>query len=752
MTLDELQKEVTELKNRKEAVARENDDYTLRKIRSNLFFDDETKVQYLANQRFPNEDRPADRYFNKDGTLFYLDDNNILQREFPDNQVTGFLGANLYPNIVPAITFAADVGGGVLGAKKGFELGTKLPIPNPVVKAGTTLATTAIGGLLGTLGIGGGTRLAREGLIQTFYNVPPEELSAMVDDLEISALFGAIPFGQGATRGVLNKFRGKEDSLTYLSKLQGNVNQIIQDASQRFGIDLTVAEASEIGSRGRKIQRFLQEQPNIEKLSSFYADRTAQAREAIEVFAEKIGGLGKVFGDTPTALANKMGEVVEELTKRRKTRASKFYNKLKDADYIKVDGVENVVKKIDEYLSSVRSPSADSIKNFEKFKKMFYDADGNLVDDLMSLDARRTTEMRKLASKLTKAGTGDGAAMYGIMDDLAYLMDETEPLYNLARKIYDPNKPALQLVAKSAIGKYAKFITDKKAANALKDVFDPNVSARSLRNTKRILQAVDPELYNLAKKDFILSQLSRFSKEAQLEGGLPRFQSHFSQKNVKDAMEVMLEPEEFASFYKLNDYLGKAFSIQKSNSPTQPFFQMGVELANEVPKGLTRGAIETGLSTQRFLRNVVTLNMGDDIAKNIALRQNEAYQNQLADYLVSGKPIEELINVFDSYGYAQAQTGIRSIDEGVDAIGSDNDVSFKTERQKEEIEQQLKDLQNQQSLNFSPQMDVPIFQSTSETVDSTDLSPSEVISPTILPDERDREIAMRRQAGIAGLV
>ena len=135
MTLDELQKEVTELKNRKEAVARENDDYTLRKIRSNLFFDDETKVQYLANQRFPNEDSPADRYFNKDGTLFYLDDNNILQREFPDNQVTGFLGANLYPNIVPAITFAADVGGGVVGAKKGFELGTKLPIPNPVVKA-----------------------------------------------------------------------------------------------------------------------------------------------------------------------------------------------------------------------------------------------------------------------------------------------------------------------------------------------------------------------------------------------------------------------------------------------------------------------------------------------------------------------------------------------------------------------------------------------------------------------------------------
>ena len=671
-----------------------------------------------------------------------MDDNGQFQKEFPDNDVVGFFKGTVAPNLVPAATFLADVGGGMAFAKTGFKIGQNLPLPPPYKQIGTVV-TTALGGLIGTFLSGGTARLGREGAIQTFYNVPPEELSAMMDDLEVSSLFGAIPFGQGATRGLINKFRGKEDSLKYLSNLKGDVDKIVQDAKKQFGIDLTIAEASEIGSRGRKIQRFLAEQPNIEKFSKFYADRSSQAKEAIEVLADKFGGTGKVFGDTPTALANRMAEVVEELTKRRKFRAGKFYDKLKDAGYIKVDGIENIVKQIDDAMSSVKSPSADTIKNFTKFKKMFYDQDGQLVDDLMSLDARRTTEMRRLASKLTKAGTGDGAAMFGIMDDLAHLMDETEPLYNLARRIYDPNKPALQLVAKSAIGKYAKFVTDKKAANALKDVFDPNVSARSLRNVKRILQTVDPELYKLAKKDFLLSQLSRFGKEGRLERGLPNFQAHFSQKNVKDAMKVMLEPEEFASFYKLNDYLGKAFSIQKGGSPTQPFFAMGVELANEVPKGVRRGALEASLATQRLLRNLVTLNFGDDIAQSIALRQNEAYQNQLADYLLTGQPIEDVIKVFDTYGYTKAQGLIRGADEAVDYV-SDDDVIYKEERQKRELDAELKNIMNQQSIHATPQINVPIFDVPEDN--------TETLSPSILPNEKDREIALRdMSSGIGSL-
>ena len=205
--LRNLEKRANELNSLQVKVSQENDDYTLRKIRSNLFFDDETRVQFLANQRFPNEDKPADRYFNENGTLFYLDDNGQFQKEFPDNDVVGFFKGTVAPNLVPAATFLADVGGGMAFAKTGFKIGQNLPLPPPYKQIGTVV-TTALGGLIGTFLSGGTARLGREGAIQTFYNVPPEELSAMMDDLEVSSLFGAIPFGQGATRGLINKFRG----------------------------------------------------------------------------------------------------------------------------------------------------------------------------------------------------------------------------------------------------------------------------------------------------------------------------------------------------------------------------------------------------------------------------------------------------------------------------------------------------------------------------------------------------------------
>jgi len=183
MNLEELQKEAAKLKSKKEAVARDYDDYTLRKVRSNLFFDDETRVQFLANQRFPDEDKPADRYFNQDGTLFYMDDDGKFQKEFPDNDVVGFFKGTVAPNLVPAATFVADVGGGMAGAKAGFQIGQNLPLPPPYKQIGT-VATTALGGLIGTFLSGGSARLGREALINSFYNVPPEELTAMMDDLE----------------------------------------------------------------------------------------------------------------------------------------------------------------------------------------------------------------------------------------------------------------------------------------------------------------------------------------------------------------------------------------------------------------------------------------------------------------------------------------------------------------------------------------------------------------------------------------
>jgi hypothetical protein len=46
-----------------------------------------------------------------------------------------------------------------------------------------------------------------------------------------------------------------------------------------------------------------------------------------------------------------------------------------------------------------------------------------------------------------------------------------------------------------------------------------------------------------------------------------------------------------------------------------------------------------------------------------------------------------------------------------------------------------------------PQMQQPVF-----VEPESDLTPPEMLSPTILPDEKDREIAMRQMGGLGSLV
>ena len=85
----------------------------------------------------------------------------------------------------------------------------------------------------------------------------------------------------------------------------------------------------------------------------------------------------------------------------------------------------------------VIEPSPDTVKNLTEFRKMFFKEDGSLVTDLMELDARRTSEMKKLAFKLQGEGTGDAGQIYQVMDNMTALMDEAHPDYALATETTD---------------------------------------------------------------------------------------------------------------------------------------------------------------------------------------------------------------------------------------------------------------------------------------------------------------------------
>ena len=761
------------------AQQKESDNYTIRKAKSHLFFDDDTRIDFLASERFPGDPMGSMKYVNIDGDLYYQNPNGEkvfngtkYTKEFPNNEAVGFFGDKVVPNLMPASTFVADVGGGMAGAKFGFKQGLRLianpanpATKNPYVAGAVLLGSTAAGGFGGNYLLGGVARTGREATIDQFYSLPPEEIAAAHNDLLISSAFSLIPFGQGSmgTAKLLNVFNKDPDALKYLVELRGTTDETIQEA-KRFGFDLTPAQADQIGSRGADLQYFLSRQPDARKITQFYDSQAMQISEAIRTFADDIGSQSGKVGDVNTRLVDTSKRVLDELTAKRKQRATRLYNILKESPGgIKVNHMDNVIDLIDSKIAgevldesgkvvNVIRPADETVKNLEKFKKMFFDKDGVLVEDLMELDARRTTEMKKLAFALQGEGTGDAGTIFGIMDNMTALMDESAPMYRQARRVYDPNKPALQLVEKSAIGRFGKIMTDKQTATAMKNLFDPNVSLKSLRNSRRILQAADPELFKDIKKQFILDQYDKFFRAESLQKGMPGFQKYFSGNKTEAMMKEMLEPEEFANFSRMNELMGMAFKIPTSGSQTQPLTEMASQLAHEGLGGKTKAA-QTGLALINLAGRFATGRLGEDVIGRIAKDQQQGYLNILTDQLLEGpdtiKNLDEVYNFFNTNEFMIKQTGLRGGVEGYQGITEPSVQPYTGNEQPAQPEQPgYEDLLNQIN-SMSPTdgaMNQPAFD-----MPSSDLAPPQMLSPTILPDEKDREIAMRQMGGLGSL-
>ena len=276
MSQSELDKDIQEINRinvKQQQVDQINDKYMMRKTRANLFMNQDTMIDYLASERFPDNPNASFKYKTNDqGDLLYWDDSTgNWQKEFPNLADYGLMGDKIVPNLVPATTFISDVAGGIVGAKKGFEKGLKKAATgpkNPWAVAATIFGYTAVGGVAGNLAVGGTNRYTRELIIDQFYNAPPEEMAAAIKDLGISSAFSAIPFGMGPTRKVVNKFLGRDDLLKMLVNLRTSTDEIIKE-SKKFGIELTPAEAGEIANKGIGIQHFCRHNLKFQTLEIF---------------------------------------------------------------------------------------------------------------------------------------------------------------------------------------------------------------------------------------------------------------------------------------------------------------------------------------------------------------------------------------------------------------------------------------------------------------------------------------------------
>ena len=720
-------------------------------------------LEFLAAERFPNDSLAALRYSIEDGEIFYEDPvTKQKTKEFVRPQDASLFDEYLYPNIAPVATFGFDVAGGMAGATKGFQKSTQLVknlgIKNPYVASAITLGGTALGGGTGAFGAGLIPRGGRLAAANYFYNTPPEELAAAARDLGISTAFSLIPFGAGPTSRVVSKFGGREKALRDLFDLKTDVQGVIDEA-RKLGIDLSVAEAAIVqngtAKRAADIQFFLSKQPQIQKVHDFYQNRAARAREAVISFADSMSNVGKQFGSPQERVTQAANSAIKMLSERRQARASKIYDALRE------EGVQVDLNPFVAELSSVINDpktGANVRKLYEDFRSALFeqrrspkgkfaeDYDAPLTD-LMVLSDRRNDELAKLVKNAKDDNLERIAA--DLRDSLTDELDRANEAYAFARRVYDPSKPAIEAIERSAIGRmsglFEKGADDKRVAKALKDIFDPNISPRSMRNVRRVLETVDPDGWQQAKKFYINDRLAQATTQ-NLEGGMPSFQRIFAAPKERALLSEMFSPEEFDSFYRINDLLGTAFNaVKRGGSDTQPLLALEKELASDSTP-LKGKALSLALSIVKLPGRILSGTIGDDLAAGIGRRQQEAYLNNLADVMFDPdgmKTLDEVFDYFNTTEYGVKQAATRGAAEAVEAMSEDKERLYDpTQRVEEEIMKP-----DQSSLNmidpFAPLPSTTITQ-------PGGVAPSP-LSPTLLPDEEDRLIAAR-QAGIGGLL
>jgi len=729
-----------------------------RKAVSNLFFDENSMLEYLAEQRFPGDSTAPLRYSYVDGELVYEDENGNLVPEFGDLEEASTLEKYLIPNIVPATTLAADITGGIMGAGKGFAegvlLAAKSPVRHPLALAAIILGSTAVGGFAGNLVVGGAARTGRQALLDSFYNTPPEELAAAQKDLLVSSALSAIPFGVGHATQIMNKFRGKEDSLQYLISLRKDMQGTIDEAA-RMGIVLTPAEAAEFASRAVNLQFFLSRQPQLTAIKDFYQSRARRIKDAVETYATRIGSqVPGRYGSANDQVKAAAQFAMKEINQKRKDRAARLYNSLEDE--IEVD-ISPLVTRLDGIIGDLKQ-SQSLRAEAQRFRDTLFDeVDGEFipVSDLMALHRRRVSDLELIVKD--NLGNPNANTIIGLREDLTALMDaaDVSGTYNLARKVYDPTKASLQLIEQSAISKIANMVTDKQTATAVKELFNPNVSIQSMRNAKRVLKASDPEAWKEAKKYIIQGKLDDFSRNTR-ELGLPGFTDYFSSKKNKEMMQELLEPEEYENFTQLIGLMDRALkSVARGGSDTQPLLATEKMLQGEVGDLGTAG-VKLAIDTARFPGRLATGRVFDETIESIKMKQMESYYQALAAVMFDPNAadiIADAYKYFNRIGYTAGQGVARGVEKSVDAVTEDsNRVYQPNEDDIKRIQEEINAVDSNQS-PMSEKADVPIFNALPPMTGA--MSRTEMPSATVLPSEQDRELAVRlRQAksGIGGLV
>lgn len=796
---------------------------------SGLTNDEAYKTRWLAEKRFPGLVEagidPTQFYFvDGEGDIAFLDPEDDMKAKKEFKEFGGYDAADYMDKLGPTGQFLLEVIPGTIGMTSGFLV------------AGFPGAIK--GGVSGTA-LGGTVAYATRAGISNALGGPPLNVATAAKDLTVESALGGLPFGvpsksvPKAFQGIYEKFPGIEGREA-LQDVILNGGKTVDDklaylADKYPTITITRAEADEmVASKGAKLQAWLADQPENEKLLQFYYDRNARVNDIAENFFDEIltgkyvakgskdALFGKPFGDADVDVSAALDAYMAAEKKRLQKRVGPMYKQAYDLD-VKID--------IEDVLTDVRKVIDDP--NVSKEKLAIYKRVERALLDGNTDKARSSTELihqglkddfnRVLASL---SGSNADAPLKQeittIRNTISNRLKEANPTYRDVTEIYDTAKGTSQLLEKSIAGQFANVVEQggTRAAAISKKLFTGNIKPAEITELKTILQQTDEGAaawQNLKGTwlstqwdDVIASQTNPLSEpNAYLRAlGIKQPTKAFPMQKMRydplgnplpasaDEMarladdvaeaqvrgkkakmwQAILEPEELSAFMDLTDMLQAVGSIQtRAGSNTFSNFAIDeiVTAGSKVIVGSPRPRLATASKIGSVAESIV------NIPSAVAARgfrlpgmqkaetlQKDAFVDFLISNIVDPKKniiLRESITDIKPKIYLLTQTFAKGGMEAVENLATtikERDEALRLEEQNPsfgefEQEEVKVDPNLQSSINTfqMPNVSQPLFDEP-----ETDLGLEQLTSPTILPDEKDREIAMRQMGGIGSLV
>ena len=486
--------------------------------------DPQAKLRFMAGTRFP--DLPIheamDRYGYLDGDPVYVGDDGSLYREFPGmlERAVGMASGNL-----------PQIAGGAYGGSKRGPLGA---------------AMGAMAGLAGRKGVG-----AAYG--------DPRNLKGDAFDLGVEGALNAIGWGIGELAGKKIIDRRVVKDIGEFDRTKATELQRV--AKEYFGIDLTPAETTQLGSlvnQQTKLGMGMDDAGNV--IRSFLKKRAEQVDTAVDDYIghtppDVIGGRAR----------NVMQQSIDDAKVARTTASSPIYQStIKDDVLVPEQGVERLMA--DDYLRTV-------------FDKVSTDPRYGVLDDPINstskIDAVKKAIDDEIGELQRKGKDNAVRILQQKKSQLTSFADELYPGYQDARRAFASQSEYVDELEGGLEGVIAG-LKDKNLRDASRKLLDAkNVSPLDVSQAKRAFesQGKSKEWHQLTRQ--YLRDIWEGAATADVQAGAnikagANFRKKvFGTKRQKEIMREALGPEDFNTFQNLMDVLEATGRVPHGQSITQ---------------------------------------------------------------------------------------------------------------------------------------------------------------------------------------